>query len=100
MAAHPKAHLWPFVPSSRIIDVVKAEGVWLHLADGTRILDAAGGAIAASIGHGRREVADAMAEVIRPHLNGWPTGLDAEALKTRQQRAEAQSKVANYPLGS
>jgi len=64
MAAHPKSHLWPFVPSNRIIDVVKAEGVWLHLADGTRILDAAGGAIAASIGHGRKEVADAMAQAV------------------------------------
>ncbi|MEP0069994.1 aminotransferase class III-fold pyridoxal phosphate-dependent enzyme [Pyruvatibacter sp.] len=64
MAAHPKSHLWPFVPSGRIVDVVKAEGSWLQLADGTRILDAAGGAIAASIGHGRREVADAMADAV------------------------------------
>lgn len=61
MADHPKSHLWPFVPSSRIIDVVRAHGVWLELADGTRILDAAGGAIAASIGHGRKEVAEATA---------------------------------------
>ncbi|MCG8466422.1 MAG: ferrochelatase [Xanthomonadales bacterium] len=44
--------------------------------------------------------ADAMAEIIRPHLNGWPAGLDAEALKTRQQRAEAQSEKAGYPLES
>lgn len=64
MAAHPKAHLWPFVPSSRIVDVVKAQGMWLHLAGGTKILDAAGGAIAASIGHGRQEVAEATAHAM------------------------------------
>jgi adenosylmethionine-8-amino-7-oxononanoate aminotransferase len=63
-APHPKSDVWPFIPSPRIIDVVKAEGVWLEMANGTRILDAAGGAIAASIGHGRKEVAAAMAEAV------------------------------------
>ncbi len=64
MAQHPKSHLWPFVPTGRVVEVVRAEGVWLELADGTRILDAAGGAIAASIGHGRKEVAAAAADAM------------------------------------
>jgi adenosylmethionine-8-amino-7-oxononanoate aminotransferase len=42
--------------------VERAEGPWLYRAGGGRILDAAGGAIVANIGHGRREVVDAMAE--------------------------------------
>ncbi len=49
------------------LTVVRTEGVWLVTSDGRRILDAAGGAIVASIGHGRAEVADvaarAMAEI-------------------------------------
>jgi len=57
--------LWPFVPSPRAIDVTHAEGVWLYQRDGTRLLDAAGGAIVANVGHGRAEVADAMAEAAR-----------------------------------
>ncbi len=59
-----KSHVWPFVPSSRIIEVAKAEGSWLIQPDGRRILDAAGGAIAANIGHGRKEVAAAAAEAM------------------------------------
>ncbi len=43
------------------LEVVRAEGAWLHTADGRRILDAAGGAIVANVGHGRREVAEAVA---------------------------------------
>ena len=42
--------------------IVAAEGAELILADGRRVLDAAGGAIAVNVGHGRAEVADAMRE--------------------------------------
>jgi len=40
---------------------VRGEGCYIVTADGRRILDAAGGAAVVSIGHGRAEVADAMA---------------------------------------
>ncbi len=52
---------WPFHParSPRIVD---AEGAWLITDDGSRILDAAGGAIVANVGHGRAEVAEALAK--------------------------------------
>jgi len=37
------------------------EGCWIVTADGRRILDAAGSAAVISVGHGRKEVAEAMA---------------------------------------
>lgn len=56
------ASRYAFVPrggrSALLIE--RAEGAWLHRADGGRILDAAGGAIVANVGHGRQEVVDAM----------------------------------------
>ena len=41
--------------------IERTEGSFLIAADGRRILDAAGGAIVANIGHGRAEVAEAVA---------------------------------------
>ena len=41
--------------------IVRTEGSFLITQEGQRILDAAGGAIVANIGHGRVEVADAVA---------------------------------------
>jgi len=40
---------------------VRGEGAWVTDAAGNRYLDAAGGAIAVSLGHGDRRIADAMA---------------------------------------
>ena len=45
--------------------IVRAEGCELITADGRRILDAAGGAVVSNIGHGRPEIADAVAEALR-----------------------------------
>ncbi len=58
------ASRYPFVPHGGRgpLQVERAEGPWLIAPDGGRILDAAGGAIVANIGHGRREVVDAMAD--------------------------------------
>ncbi len=55
---------YPFLPGGIAIPVARAEGAWMILADGRRILDAAGGAIVANIGHGRREVAEAVARTL------------------------------------
>ena len=52
---------WPFFPN-RGPRISGGDGVWLICDDGRRILDAAGGAIAANIGHGRQEVVDAMSK--------------------------------------
>ena len=47
-----------FVPGRTPFQIMRAEGCYLVTPDGRRILDAAGGAIVANIGHGRREVAE------------------------------------------
>ena len=38
----------------------RGEGIYLHLADGTRIIDASGGAAVACLGHGNRRIAEAI----------------------------------------
>ncbi len=54
-----------FVPHKSLpFAVERAEGAYLITPDGRRILDAAGGAIVANIGHGRHEVAEAAAQAI------------------------------------
>lgn len=56
--------------------IVRAEGVELITADGRRILDAAAGAVVNNIGHGRIEVADAVAAAMRELdyvVPIWPT---------------------------
>jgi adenosylmethionine-8-amino-7-oxononanoate aminotransferase len=56
----------PFLPTGRgaPLHVARAEGCWLVTREGHRILDAAGGAILVNIGHGRREVAEAVARAL------------------------------------
>ena len=57
---------FPFVPTNDLPPFVeRAEGCTLYFADGRDVLDAGGGAVAVNIGHGRIEVADAVAEATR-----------------------------------
>lgn len=52
---------WPFAfAGMRRMSIAGARGAYLHTDDGREILDAAGGAVAVNVGHGRAEVADAM----------------------------------------
>jgi adenosylmethionine-8-amino-7-oxononanoate aminotransferase len=65
-----------FVPGETGLSIIGGDGAYLHTADGRRILDAAGGAIVANIGHGRTEVADAVHRALSKVdyvLPGWPT---------------------------
>ena len=39
---------------------VGGEGIYLHLADGTKVIDASGGAAVACLGHGNRRIAEAI----------------------------------------
>ncbi|MEQ8859432.1 MAG: aminotransferase class III-fold pyridoxal phosphate-dependent enzyme [Pseudomonadales bacterium] len=55
---------WPFM-RTETPTIVRAEGVYLYTDDGRAILDAAGGAIVANIGHGRARVAERVAAVTR-----------------------------------
>lgn len=61
-----RASIYPFVSrgESAPLAIARTEGVWLVTPDGRRILDAAGGAIVASIGHGRAEVAEVAARAL------------------------------------
>jgi len=56
--------IWPFLPAKRLTSLSHAEGSYLYLTDGAKILDAAGGAIVTNIGHGRREVADVIHQAV------------------------------------
>jgi adenosylmethionine-8-amino-7-oxononanoate aminotransferase len=55
---------WPFSPA-RPPHIVRAEGCYLYTDSGRAILDAAGGAIVANVGHGRERVARRVAEATR-----------------------------------
>lgn len=51
---------WPFLPGKLTTSLQRAEGAFLYLDNGAKVLDAAGGAIVTNIGHGRKDVADAI----------------------------------------
>lgn len=55
---------WPFIPGN-MLEIQRAEGVYLYTADDRRLLDAAGGAIVTNIGHGRERVVAKVAEATR-----------------------------------
>jgi adenosylmethionine-8-amino-7-oxononanoate aminotransferase len=60
-----RARQYPFLPGLGAgLPVARTEGSFLVLPDGRRILDAAGGAVVASIGHGREEVAEVAARAL------------------------------------
>lgn len=46
-------------------EIARGEGVYLYAKDGTRYLDASGGALVVTIGHGVGEIADAIAAQIK-----------------------------------
>lgn len=52
---------WPFLGRSQPLSVTGGQGSYLLQSDGSKILDAAGGAIVVNIGHGRKEVAETIA---------------------------------------
>jgi adenosylmethionine-8-amino-7-oxononanoate aminotransferase len=58
-------HVFPRVLDRDLPTAVGAEGAWIETADGERYLDGAGGAIVVNVGHGRREVIDAVEEQLR-----------------------------------
>lgn len=57
---------WPFATFASMppVHIERAKGAYLYDTNGREILDAAGGAIAVNIGHGRVEVADAMRDAV------------------------------------
>lgn len=53
---------WPYIHNPNPYKVARSDGCYLYLDDGKKILDACGGAIVTNVGHGRREVAEAVAQ--------------------------------------
>jgi len=65
------------------------EGVWLFDEDGNKYLDLAGGHGIANIGHGRKEVADAVAK----QLTELPIGHASYPIKARAQLLEKLAEI-------
>jgi len=67
-----QGHVFGRVLSRDLPTAVRAEGVWIEDADGSRYLDAAGGAIVVNVGHGDRSLVEAMsAQAARtPYVHG------------------------------
>ncbi len=60
-----QAQRYTFLPFGGLsLQIARAEGSYLYTQDGRRILDAAGGAIAANIGHGHPEVVDVASRAL------------------------------------
>jgi adenosylmethionine-8-amino-7-oxononanoate aminotransferase len=74
--------------------IVRAEGVYLYDDRGTRYLDACGGAMVASIGHGVPEIADAIAAQAKSvaYVNGT-------AFTTKPVEQLADELAARAPAG-
>lgn len=66
------SHVFRRVLNRELPTAVRAEGVWIEDAEGNRYLDAAGGAIVVSVGHGDRSLVEAMtAQAARtPYVHG------------------------------
>lgn len=54
------SHVFHRVLTRTLPSAVRADGLWIEDTDGTRYLDAAGGAIVVNVGHGDRAVIQAM----------------------------------------
>lgn len=104
----PPAHRYPGSPvfyRSLTRDyplAVRGEGCWLEDESGKRYLDAVGGAFVASIGHGVREIGEAMARQAGrvAYVNG--TAFTNEAVEGLAERLVARSPGLGkvYILGS
>jgi adenosylmethionine-8-amino-7-oxononanoate aminotransferase len=61
MHVNQKGHILSFVLNKETPAIVKAQGIYLYDDQGNRIIDASGGAIVCSIGHGVEEIAETVA---------------------------------------
>jgi adenosylmethionine-8-amino-7-oxononanoate aminotransferase len=61
MREHHEDHVFGFYLNRKSPSIVKTEGIYLFDGQGNRYIDASGGAIVCSIGHGVEEIAEAVA---------------------------------------
>jgi len=84
-------HNWPFLGRTQPLVVAGGSGSYLIQPDGSKILDAAGGAIVVNIGHGRPEVAETIAKATRNGGYVVPTWMTPE-------REELVEELTNHWL--
>ena len=79
-------HVFRRMPGRIAPRAERAEGVYIWDEDGRRVLDGCSGAVVVTVGHGRKEVVDAMADQGRHlsyvHSEAWSTRA-AEDLASR-----------------
>ncbi len=80
-------------------EVVRAEGCYLYLSDGRKVLDAIGGAAVVSIGHGVEAVAQAMAEQARRACFAHTSEYHTPEAKRLAQRLRALAPVNFHACG-
>lgn len=83
--------------------IVRGEGCWLYDADGGAYLDAVGGAFVVNVGHGVREIADAMSRQAErlAYVNGTAFSNDpVEELAAEIARRSPGDLDMVYPLAS
>jgi len=69
---HPWEHLGSWKKGERFM-ITHADGIYLHDADGRKLIDGPAGMWAVQIGYGRKEMADAIAEQVMslPYASPW-----------------------------
>ncbi len=91
--AHPFGHVLYRRAGHPRPMVEQADGVYLYDTEGRRYLDASGGAIVVNVGHGVREIADAMAQQATQMAYAHPT-----MFTSRPMEAYAEALAAVTPL--
>ena len=83
--------------------IVRGEGCWLYAADGRAYLDGVGGAFVVNVGHGVREIADAIGRQAArlAYVNGTAFTSDpVEELAEEIARRSPGDLELVYPLSS
>lgn len=91
---HPFGHVFYRRPAHPHPMIERGEGVYLYDTEGRRYLDASGGAIVANIGHGVREVVEAMADQAASVAYIHPTMFTSQPLEAY---AQALAEVVPLP---
>ena len=101
--AYPETSVFYRHLGARFPEIVRAEGCWLHAADGRSWLDGCGGAFVVNVGHGVTEIADAMARQAR--TLGYANGTQFTHPAVEELAAELAALAPGdldrvYPLSS
>jgi adenosylmethionine-8-amino-7-oxononanoate aminotransferase len=105
MTSHgtPSSHVFYRKLTRTYPRIVRGEGCWLYDADGRAYLDAVGGAFVANVGHGVREIADAVGRQAArlAYVNGTAFTSDpVEELAEEIARRSPGDLELVYPLAS